>query len=832
LGIPYSANPLAVTWYPLAAMRLLHVPYDVYELCAYIVAACGAFALARRVTGSTTGGLVAGVVYALSGFMIGHAGHVGLIHPAAWVPWLFWALVRLRDDGGTRNLALVALSYAMLAIAGQPDIWIYTLFAAAAYCIVARSWRYSARVAAGFALGTALAAVTLLPGAELALASVRVNQSLEEHVGFAVPLASLPFRLLFPYLLGQTVMPPYTYSGTNIGSFAEMSNYVGVTTLVLALIGLTARSVPRLAFWGGLTVAALALSTGNDLGLGTLTYHVPVLGWLRAPGRYAFEVALGAAVLAAAGVASLERADAGPRCAALCWAAVAAVMTLMLAVVAIFGRVLLGLLARAFGIANPPAQAVDPLLNAALWLPVLALICGGVAIAALVRWPRAPAARMLLVAAATADVVSFGWFAYWNYGAFPLTRLDEPAYAASLRDAIAPAAQRVLSVPTLDVSAALAPNLNVLWNIAGVRGYTNLALAKPAAFLRVDSLRTLRGVLADPDRTLDAAGVRYAVVPEGMLATRPANDPFDPGSALALRVGSGVPDVPLRVSLDVPALRATSRVALVSFLAESAGIADGAPVAELRLFDAGGGSEAVTLRAGSGPSRVDLLALPQPIVAHKLEVRWRATSAPHGVLDVERLSLLDDRQATATPFTALTFLQAAPRRWRAVHTTAGDRIFENVRAFPRAWTVHQAVSMSPDDALAAIVARHWDPARTMLVDGSVPQLAQSTADEADSAQVVRVSPATMLVDVHCRTACALVTSDAVYPGWSARVDADATPILAADYAFRAVVVPAGSHRVTFAFRPRSTLAGAAVTLAAFGITLRLVLRRRGTRGKA
>jgi hypothetical protein len=827
LGLPYTANPLAVTWYPPAALRFAPNTFDLYVLSAYVIAACGAFGLARAVTRSTTGAAVAGFAYALSGFMIGHAGHVGLIHPAAWVPWAFWALVLLRDDPRPARTAAFALAYALVVLAGQPDIAIYTLYAAAAYVAVARSPRFAARALAATLLGVAIAAVALLPGFESALASVRVRQSLADHVGFAMPLAALPFRLVFPYLLGQTTLSPYAYSAWNVGSFAETSDYVGLTTLVLAALGARVRT----GFWIGLFVAALALSTGNDLGLGALTYHLPALNWLRAPGRYAFEVALAASVLAAAGVAAIERAGVGRRTIAVCIGAVWALAAALLAVVVAFGPALGSAIARDFGLASVPPAAFDPLRNAALWVPLAALAAGSVALAAFARRPRAIAARALLLCAVAADLASFAWFGYWNFGAFPLARSAPPPYVAGLRAAIGPAGQRVLGVPTADAGAGVPPNLNVLWNVASVRGYTNLALARPAALLRVDSPDTLRDVLAANDRTLDAAGVRYAVVPQAMAPTRPLADPFDPGTVLGTRVGAAAGTAPA-TSFALPDATPATRIALVSLLAANPGIAAGAAVADVIVSDGRGRSERVALPGGAGPARIDVLALPARILARRFEVRWRGAGAGAGVLEIDRLSLLDDATRSAVPITALTFLRDAPLRWRPVSGGAGDRIFENVRAFPRAWIVHRAVTLAGDDALAAIVAGRWDPAHVAILGPAPPALSSAPAGARERVRLTGLTPLRMQLDVTCAAACLAITSDAVYPGWSADVDGEATPIRSADYAFRAVALPAGRHRVTFRFRPWSTLAGGAVTLLALTVAAFLAFGSRRGRAQA
>lgn len=60
----------------------------------------------------------------------------------------------------------------------------------------------------------------------------------------------------------------------------------------------------------------------------------------------------------------------------------------------------------------------------------------------------------------------------------------------------------------------------------------------------------------------------------------------------------------------------------------------------------------------------------------------------------------------------------------------------------------------------------------------------------------------------------LVLADSWYPGWQATLDGQRTEVLRADYLFRAVFVPAGSHVVKFIYQPLSVYGGLA--LSAFG----------------
>jgi uncharacterized membrane protein YfhO len=97
----------------------------------------------------------------------------------------------------------------------------------------------------------------------------------------------------------------------------------------------------------------------------------------------------------------------------------------------------------------------------------------------------------------------------------------------------------------------------------------------------------------------------------------------------------------------------------------------------------------------------------------------------------------------------------------------------------------------------------------------LPQPAQADV------KIVRYGPNALELQVDSKADGYLFLSDPFYPGWRAEVDGEEATILRANYAFRAVSVPAGSHRVSMAFRPGSWYVGLGITV--FTVAVLLIL---------
>jgi len=146
----------------------------------------------------------------------------------------------------------------------------------------------------------------------------------------------------------------------------------------------------------------------------------------------------------------------------------------------------------------------------------------------------------------------------------------------------------------------------------------------------------------------------------------------------------------------------------------------------------------------------------------------------------------------------------------------GMEIYENTRAFPRAFLVPR-IEVIPDlDALFKTMRDPgFDPAKTVVTEQG-PDAPPPPPDGAPPGQATLTlrEPTRVVVEVDAAYPCALVLSDAYYPGWEVTIDGKAGELFPAYYAFRGVLVPAGRHTVEYTYFPLSLRIGLAVSTAA------------------
>jgi hypothetical protein len=154
------------------------------------------------------------------------------------------------------------------------------------------------------------------------------------------------------------------------------------------------------------------------------------------------------------------------------------------------------------------------------------------------------------------------------------------------------------------------------------------------------------------------------------------------------------------------------------------------------------------------------------------------------------------------------------------------RLLQVDGTLPRVSVVDGVRAEPPSGALAALLDPEFDPRRSVLLSVPAREKSPSSSFQA-SARIVGRGTDRLEIQTEANAPGHLVVREAFAPGWRAFVNGRPTPTLRGNGLFRAVEVPAGSHRVTMRYRPPLALAGLVVSLA--GVLVAVALGIRGLR---
>jgi hypothetical protein len=126
-----------------------------------------------------------------------------------------------------------------------------------------------------------------------------------------------------------------------------------------------------------------------------------------------------------------------------------------------------------------------------------------------------------------------------------------------------------------------------------------------------------------------------------------------------------------------------------------------------------------------------------------------------------------------------------------------------------------AIEPDAERAWNRVASGSLDLTREVLLDRRpVPDPGPGEEHPMLLARLAEDQPERIVAEITASYAGLLVLTDLDYPGWIAEEDGRRLPVLRADGFFRAVALPAGTHRVVFRYRPRSFYAGLAISVLA------------------
>jgi hypothetical protein len=156
-----------------------------------------------------------------------------------------------------------------------------------------------------------------------------------------------------------------------------------------------------------------------------------------------------------------------------------------------------------------------------------------------------------------------------------------------------------------------------------------------------------------------------------------------------------------------------------------------------------------------------------------------------------------------------------PAHFEPAFENGKQSIYRNPRALPRAYMVYRAQVVGGDiRALNIARADGFDPATEVVLKKgeSVAPLDVDPGHGERRVEIVDRGPNHLDIHVVTPTQGYLFVGEMWMPGWVAYVDGERHEVIKANYTFRAVHVPSGSHDVRMVYRPRSWFAGLGITL--------------------
>ena len=140
------------------------------------------------------------------------------------------------------------------------------------------------------------------------------------------------------------------------------------------------------------------------------------------------------------------------------------------------------------------------------------------------------------------------------------------------------------------------------------------------------------------------------------------------------------------------------------------------------------------------------------------------------------------------------------------------RVFEIKDHVPRVFLTSDFIVETDDQKIIdTLFLESFDRTREIILEED-PKIAKAS-NKIGSAKIIRYGLNNVSVETENDVPSLLFLSDVWYPGWIAKVDGKESKIYRADYTFRAVVVPAGKHKVEFIYSPDSFKYGVLLAIA-------------------
>ena len=782
-GFPLAADVTPQTWYPVSLLFAAFHSWNGFVISAYVLASSFTYGYLFRLTGSTFAACFAGLVYGMSGFMMAHLGHTSMIHSAAWIPLVIWAMEELRWGIKYRWILAEVIGISCCFLGGHPQIFIYGIGTAILFAcfrgigLGQAKFSYWIRCAIAISIGIFLSGIQFIPTLELASYTPRATLSFQAFLEYSLPLNHLPL-LLFPYGFGSYGGGPYGDEYWGQWNLIELTLYVGVLPLLLSgfaliqsLRGVWNEKRLECIFFGSCALISLMLILGEATPLAWLTFHLPGFNKFRVLARHSIIFTFSISVLTGISISNIQnRLSKKTLSKHFLWT-----LTLLILLLAAFT---LGLQRNLYSQNFTESGALKTGLSlTTIGIPLVVFFMSLWGLYHFWSTPKAKTVLIFFLFVLVLDLSSFGWFSHRTQN--PAKQAAAPSELLSRYQSIVSVQQKRIVLPQGSEVAPLgdnleaglvAPNLSMMWKIPSITGYGPLLFERISQLFSMPAHGTLSPSWYEDleNQSFDIAAVKYAVLPAqqpsmeqaeirwhqhnlnlsiGQTCT-PSNQTsleFEPESGAGTDISSGI---------------TASEIAVVSALACSVEVEQSAPLLEITVVGQGGAITTQQLKAGKdtaewaydcddvkphmqhqkaklfSSSWVERQEIGEFCPAHRylarlklatpvqnvqsVQLRWIGKS---GALTLHKISLVDEFNKTYP----LRERMANNPRWNYIESDSHTRVYENQRVLPRVLLVPKVQVLEPEEILTAIQTsvlpdrNRFDPRQVALLEAPLAE---------------------------------------------------------------------------------------------------------------
>ena len=883
-GYPLLSMAQLGLGYPLTWSYLLlpgYIAEQLYVFAPFLLAPSFTYAYTRSLGLSPQASLFAGLSFGYGGALTGLLGVIGIVgNSFMWLPLILIAIDRSRTNKFLTCLLGATAAFAMSLLNGFAQAFVFVAFISFGYA----AWiSFFSPVSAATALVTRLRPLWVVLCSSLLSAGIAAFQIFETWQAAQLSIRkSLTFIVFASGSFSPTVFLKSVVAPLYMDRFADVTAFVSPIAFGLALFAVvmvwrrpSSDEAVRIKFWSVIALVAGLLILGSYTPVARLVFYVPLLNKFRVPSRHVLEWTFALSILAAYGWDGLRSR----------WnylqsrnrLAIVSLALLLLTITT--GYLWLRATTNAQTMAGVEAvgswYAGLPTWSYLLWKSVwLAVLTSCLAIAFNVRQNNYQMLLLITIAVAASLTEPYICFRNW-WSNIAKTPARVQTLAPITRVLTASDSNRVYTRFDLFIDDTAttprvdSPNLTALPGINNVAGYEPLMLERYSRALGnvgLDSVNEIAGnpppdsIYYDNSHVLDLLSTS-AVATFSDLRSTPKPLPVFEGVKLALNeTGVELPPGSTKL-IGLPDFKADT-IVLVTSLANSVDVEQGAIVGRLRLLTDSGTVVEQELRAGIDTAewaheRSDV----HPIIKHhqarvfdrqvgdtdntyqacRYIARVRFDSAhikqvelvnvtPKAAIALWAASLLDSSTGESQTLSRLMLtVRSNPQRWRIDSLPNDVMLLHNSRALPRAWLVTKVEAVDSEEALRRIrgeSTHQFDPRSTALLEVAQHDLPNLPGGPlvGDVANITDFHSNRLRIETAASMPTVLVVSEIFYPGWEAKIDGNPATIMVTDYLLRGVALPAGNHVVEMRYTAPQARKGAIISIISLVICAILTTR--------